>query len=234
MKLLTVSDKEVPLIYSPQIKERFKDVALALSSGDLSYYYLEYIISSLDIPLYYVRGNHAKIVEYGVAGPRTKPWGAVDLHRKVVRDPKTGLLLAGIEGSLVYNRGKYQYTQAEMWSMVMQLVPALMWNKVRYGRYLDVFVTHAPPWGIHDDDDRAHQGVKAFNWLIETFQPAFHIHGHIHIYRPGIITETKIGKTLVLNTYGYRKLSLPNLPPEHNPSLQTLPTQTEDAASPNS
>jgi Icc-related predicted phosphoesterase len=233
MKLLTVSDKEVPLIYSPQIKRRFRDIDLAISSGDLSYYYLEYIISTLDIPLYYVRGNHAKAIEYGISSTRKEPWGAVNLHRKVLRDPKTGLLLAGIEGSLVYNRGRHQYTQAEMWSMVMQLVPALMMNKVRYGRYLDVFVTHASPWGIHDQDDRAHQGVKAFNWLIETFQPTFHIHGHIHIYHPGVTTETKIGNTLVLNTYGYRRLTLPDLP-AHATSLQPLTPQTEDATTPNS
>ncbi len=209
MKLLTVSDKEVSLIYSPQIKQLFKDVDLAVSCGDLSYYYLEYIISSLDIPLYYVRGNHAKPVEYGCAGPRKAPWGAVDLHRKVLRDPRTGLLLAGIEGSLRYNKGRHQYTQSEMWSMVLRLVPALLWNKIRYGRFLDVFVTHAPPWGIHDQDDRAHQGVKAFNWLINTFQPTLHIHGHIHVYNPKVTTETLVGNTLVLNTYGYRKLNLP-------------------------
>jgi Icc-related predicted phosphoesterase len=218
MKLLTVSDKEISLIYSAQIRERFNDVDLAISAGDLSYYYLEYIISSLDIPLYFVRGNHAKDVEFGVAGPRKAPWGAVDLHRKVVRDPKTGLLLAGIEGSLRYNKGDFQYTQSEMWSMVLNLVPKLIWNKIRYGRFLDVFVTHAPPWGIHDEKDRAHQGVKAFNWLIKTFQPTFHIHGHVHIYRPGVITETLVGRTLVLNTYGYRKLTLPG-----QAKLQTVP-----------
>ncbi len=218
MKLLTVSDKEISLIYSAQIRERFNDVDLAISAGDLSYYYLEYIISSLDIPLYFVRGNHARDVEYGVAGPRKAPWGAVDLHRKVIQDPKTGLLLAGIEGSLRYNKGDHQYTQSEMWSMVLSLVPKLIWNKIRYGRFLDVFVTHAPPWGIHDEEDRAHQGVKAFNWLIKTFQPTLHIHGHVHIYHPGVITETLIGRTLVLNTYGYRKLTLPG-----QTKLQTAP-----------
>ncbi len=218
MKLLTVSDKEISLIYSAQIKQRFQDVDLAISAGDLSYYYLEYIISSLDIPLYYVRGNHARDVEYGIAGPRNAPWGAVDLHRKTVRDPKTGLLLAGIQGSLRYNKGKYQYTQSEMWSMVMQLVPELIWNKMRYGRFLDIFVTHAPPWGIHDEDDPAHQGIKAFTWLIKNFQPTFHIHGHIHVYHPGVVTETMIGRTLVLNTYGYRKLTIPG-----KTELQTAP-----------
>jgi len=218
MKLLTVSDKELSLIYGPQIKKRFQDVDLAISCGDLSYYYLEYIISSLDIPLYFVRGNHAKHIEYGCAGSRKAPWGAIDLHKKVVRDPKTSLLLAGIEGSLRYNLGNHQYSQTQMWAMVLQLVPALLWNKIRYGRFLDAFVTHAPPWGIHDEDDLAHQGVKAFNWLIQTFQPTCHIHGHVHVYHPWMPTETLFGTTLVLNTYGYRKLEM-----QGQTELQTVP-----------
>jgi len=209
MKLLTVSDKECVRVYSSRIKQRFNDVDLAIGCGDLSYYYLEYIISSLDVPLYFVRGNHAKAVEYGCYGSRQAPWGAVNLHKKVIRNKKTDLILSGIQGSLRYNDGDYQYSQAEMWVMVMQLVPSLIWNKIRYGRFLDIFVTHAPPWGIHDCQDPAHRGVKAFNWLIKTFQPAYHLHGHIHVYSPQTVTKTKLGKTLVMNTYGYRKLVIP-------------------------
>jgi hypothetical protein len=93
-----------------------------------------------------------------------------------------------------------------MWVMVLQLIPSLIYNKIRYGRYLDIFVTHAPPWGIHDCQDPAHQGIKAFRWFIKTFQPAYHLHGHIHVYSPQTITKTKLGNTLVMNTYGYRKL----------------------------
>ncbi len=208
MNLLTVSDKECVRIYSPHIKMRFEDVDLALSCGDLSYYYLEYIISSLDIPLYYVRGNHANPIEFSCTDSRSTPWGGIDLHKKVIRDRKTGLLLAGIEGSQCYNLGDYQYTQAQMWRMVLGLVPKLIWYKILYGRFLDIFVTHAPPWGIHDQEDRPHQGIKAFNWLIKTFQPKYHFHGHIHIYRPGLITETQLGKTRIINTYGFRKLAL--------------------------
>lgn len=206
MKILSISDKEISRIYSPLIKIRFADIDMALSCGDLSYYYLEYIISSLDIPLYYVRGNHAKKVEYGCAGKRESPWGAVNLHKKVLRDPKTSLLLSGIQGSLRYNLGDYQYSQSEMWGMVMQLIPGLISNKIRYGRFLDIFITHAPPWGIHDQDDPAHQGVKAFRWLIHTFQPTYHLHGHVHVYHPHMVTETLLGRTHVLNTYGFRKL----------------------------
>ena len=93
-----------------------------------------------------------------------------------------------------------------MWAMVLQLVPALMFNKARFGRYFDIFVTHAPPWGIHDQQDPAHQGVKAFRWLIETFKPGCHVHGHIHIYHPKVIFKTLLGETLIVNTYGYRKV----------------------------
>lgn len=211
MNILTVSDIESSHIYSPYIRERFSDIDLAVSCGDLSYFYLEYIISTLDIPLYYVRGNHAREIEYGHTCTRKDPWGAVNLHRKVVRDKTTGLLLAGIQGCNRYNQGKYQYTQQEMWLLVMSLVPRLLSNKIRYGRSLDIFVTHAPLWGIHDEKDVPHHGIKAFLWLVKVFQPTYHLHGHVHIYYPGTISETSLGKTHIYNTYGYRKLKINNL-----------------------
>ena len=65
MNLLAVSDIESPLIYSQNISKRFQEIDIVISCGDLSYHYLEYIISSLDIPLYFVRGNHAREIEYG-------------------------------------------------------------------------------------------------------------------------------------------------------------------------
>lgn len=221
MNILTLSDKECVRIYSPQIKSRFENVDIAISCGDLSYFYLEYIISSLDIPLYFVRGNHANLKECGPTCSRTSPWGAINLHKKAVRDRKTGLLLAGIEGCLNYNYGNYQYTQAQMWRMVFRLTPGLIRNKILYGRYLDIFASHAPPWGIHDREDRPHRGIKAFNWLVKTFQPSYHFHGHIHVFRPGIITETILGKTQIINTYGYRKIAFENHPEAKLPLYST-------------
>jgi Icc-related predicted phosphoesterase len=208
MKFLAVSDKESLRVYSPYIKRRFDHVDIAFGCGDLSYFYLEYIISTLDIPLYYVRGNHAVDVEYGVGGFRTAPWGAIDLHRKVIRDKKTGLLLAGIEGSLRYNEGKHQYTQLQMWRMVFRLIPALLVNKIRYGRFLDIFITHAPPWGIHDQKDRPHRGIRAFKWFVKAFKPVYHLHGHIHVYRPCTVTKTQLGSTQIVNTYGFKVLPI--------------------------
>jgi Icc-related predicted phosphoesterase len=207
MKILTVSDVELSYIYSPTVKDRFGDADLVISCGDLPYYYLEYIISSLDVPLYYVRGNHANKVEFSAEGERHYPWGGIDLHQRSLCTPNN-LLIAGLEGSLRYNLGPHQYQQYEMWMMVFQLVPKLLYNRMRYGRYLDIFVAHAPPWKIHDQDDRPHQGIKAFRWLIDVFQPPVFLHGHIHIYRQDAVTDTIIKNTRVINSYGHRVLTI--------------------------
>jgi Icc-related predicted phosphoesterase len=116
-----------------------------------------------------------------------------------------GLILAGVEGSLRYRPGEFQYTQSEMWWHVFRLVPAFLRNRFLHGRYLDLFVSHAPPAGIHDRPDLPHQGIKAFRWLIDVFQPHYFFHGHIHIHRPDTHIETVQGKTHVINTYGFRE-----------------------------
>ena len=129
--------------------------------------------------------------------------GADNLHGKIYREQ--GLILAGVDGSIRYNRKtRYQYTQGEMWSHIFRLVPGLLYNKLVFGRFLDIFVTHAPPRGVHEGEDWTHQGIKAFRWLIDTFQPAYHFHGHIHIYRPDTVAETRIGKTQVINTFQFK------------------------------
>ena len=199
---LSLSDVKRSLIYGSQIRTQFADVDLVIGCGDLPYYYLEYVISMLDVPLLFVRGNHDKKIEHTEAGPCFAPAGAVDLHHRALS--VNGLLFAGVEGSLKYSGGPFQYSQSDMWSHIFQLVPAMMINKARYGRYLDVFVSHAPPRGIHDKTDLPHQGIDAFRWLLRVFQPAYHFHGHIHVYRPNEITETRFERTRVINTYGYK------------------------------
>ena len=203
MKILSISDEVVSFIYSPRVKERFGDVDFVLACGDLPYAYQEYIISLLNIPLYFVHGNHDPELEYGAGKPRSYPFGGINLHRRIVRNH--GLLLAGVEGCIRYSRRTlYQYTQREMWGHVLSLLPGLLFNKAIYGRYLDIFITHAPPKGIHEGKDWTHQGIRAFRWLLDTFQPRYYIHGHVHRYRPDTIVETQIGSTSILNTYPYR------------------------------
>jgi Icc-related predicted phosphoesterase len=169
------------------------------------------LISKLDKPLFYVRGNHAHPMEYSdELGGRSEPHGAVDLHRRVKNHK--GLLLAGVQGSLRYRPGPYQYSQAEMFAFVLGMCPSLLLNRMQYGRALDIFVTHAPPQGIHDASDLPHRGIWAFRWLIQVFKPAYHLHGHIHVYRADTVMETQVGSTRVVNTYGYRVTNF-DLPP---------------------
>jgi Icc-related predicted phosphoesterase len=205
MKVLAVSDVVVDWIYSPQIRNLFSDIDLVISCGDLPAYYLEYLVSSLDKPLFHVHGNHSLPEENNphMAHSRT---GAVDVHCKVIR--YGGYSLAGIEGSIRYNNGIYQYSQAEMWLNCIRIIPGLMRNRINHGKYLNIFISHAPPRGIHDRQDLTHQGIDAFRWLIERFQPDYHLHGHIHVYRPDEETETTLERTRVINAYGYKKINL--------------------------
>ncbi len=200
LKILSISDVELDYLYNAQVITRFKDVDMVISCGDLSHYYLEYIITMLNRPLYYVYGNHTQTLEEG----RLNPHGGTNLHRRTCRD-SSGLLLAGIEGCNRYNYGPHQYSQSQMWGYALNLAVPLMFNRLFFGRFLDVLVTHASPWKIHDMDDLPHQGIKAFNWLIKVFKPAVHLHGHIHVYRQDTVTITQVEKTRVINTYGFRE-----------------------------
>ena len=208
MKVLFVSDKVVEHIYSPSVATRYQDVELVIGCGDLPYYYLEYIQSVLNVSLVYVHGNHDPEQEYLSDGSViTGPGGGVNLHGQTYKFQN--LLLAGLEGSIRYRRGCFQYSQREMWlNIIFNLMPRLLINKLLYGRYLDVLVAHSPPYGIHNGDDRIHIGFRAFLWLMKVFKPRYLVHGHRHIYNPAEITETQYFETKVINIYPYRVLNI--------------------------
>jgi Icc-related predicted phosphoesterase len=44
-------------------------------------------------------------------------------------------------------------------------------NKLLHKRYVDIMITHAPPFGIHDQSDRCHRGFKSFRTIIENTPP---------------------------------------------------------------
>jgi hypothetical protein len=209
MKILTISDKVDELIYSPAIKHHFGDVDLVLGCGDLPHYYLEFIVTMLGGPLFYVIGNHGNAVRgrYGSRGEWEYPGGCENIDGHVIRYRK--LLLAGLEGSMRYNNSPdFQYTEREMAWKVWQLVPTLLLNKLLYGRYLDILITHAPPLGVHDKPDRCHQGFRAYVTFMERFRPRYLIHGHVHVYSPLEQTDSVFQDTRVINTYGYRTLEI--------------------------
>ncbi len=205
LKILAVADEVDTRLYGNRGLRMRTTPDLILGAGDLPAYYLDYLVSKLDVPLYAIHGNHdAKPPLEGSAGYDS--CGARWIGKRGVR--VGGLLLAGFDGSLRYNDGAYQYSQAEMFAATRSLVPWLLLNKARYGRYLDVLLTHAPPRGIHDQPDLCHRGFEAFNWLVRRFQPSYHLHGHIHLYDRRTEAVTRVGATEIMNVYPFRELTL--------------------------
>jgi len=201
VKILALSDRVVDEIYSSRVQELFGDVDLLVSCGDLPYSYMEYVVTMLSVPAFYVHGNHDRPEYTANGGSLTEPGGWVNLDERTVQAGP--LLLAGLEGSLRYKpRAPYQYTEGEMWGKVVRLIPALLLNRMRYGRYLDLLITHAPPHGIHDGEDLPHRGFEVFRWLMDRFRPRYLLHGHKHVYRPQT-TRTRRGDTTVVNVYPF-------------------------------
>lgn len=213
MRILTVSDKVEPVLYGPYIRERVGAIDLILACGDLPYYYLEYIVGLLDAPLYYVHGNHDQVASRadaplarGATAATSFGW-AVNLHARAANH--RGLLLAGLEGCRRYRPdAPFQYSESEAklqtWTLGRHLLP----NRVRYGRFVDILITHAPPRGIHDDEDLPHRGFESYLAFLRRFRPLLMIHGHQHVYNRNTITETIYEQTRVMNTYGYRVIEL--------------------------
>jgi Icc-related predicted phosphoesterase len=204
MRILAISDKIVAPLYSPQLRDIVGQVDMVVSCGDLPLYYVDFVASSLDVPCLLVHGNHAGGAEFShhdsLAPPARNP---LDIDGWVVN--QNGLLIAGLEGSIRYNRNpRFQYTQGEMWRKALRLAPHLAWNRLVRGRCLDLLVTHSPPAGIHDGPDRAHQGFESFLWLMRRFKPRWLLHGHKHVYRPDEVTETQYHETRVVNVYPWR------------------------------
>ncbi len=219
LKVLSVSDRIDSKLLERETYEKYKDVDLILSCGDLPYYHIEKLFQLYEVPVLYVRGNHDPRVEYGKSGPIYGPRGGIDLHNRVV--VLNDLIFAGFEGSLPYKEGPFLHSQSEMWRNVFGIIPRLLWNKLVYGRYLDVVLTHTPPRGIHDQESNVHGGYHAFRWLINTFKPSYFFHGHIHVYTNDEIIETVVGGTKVINTYGHRKGLL--RPGQHHYTLKEKP-----------
>ena len=203
-RILSLSDQVVERMYSSHIKSMFPEVDLILSCGDLPYYYLEFILDTLNAPMYYVHGNHDPEVEIGDHGERKQPWGAENLHGKIIEHK--GIILLGYEGSIRYSNRNHQYTQLEMWLQVLRNIPGLLWNRIRKGRYLDILVTHSPARGLGDEEDRAHKGFKAFRWVIERFKPRYHLHGHVHRYDRNQPASQQYHETIILNVSSFQQL----------------------------
>ena len=191
MKILTVSDQVEPALYDNFRIGRFPGINLIISCGDLPPEYLSFLVTSFNVPLYYVRGNH------DIRHDGYRPDGCTDLDGKI--EVYRGVRILGLEGSHWYNGQPHQYTERQMRKKIRR-VRTKIWRL----KGLDIIITHAPPRHIHDADDQCHRGFESFRDLIDRYSPRYFIHGHMHFnYTEDARRMTLVNSTKVINSYGY-------------------------------
>jgi len=218
--ILVVSDRVERALDDVYDPARWTGIDLIISCGDLPGPYLSNLVSRLNVPLYYVRGNHD--TNYDTAPPE----GGDDLNNRVVQF--RGWRFAGLDGSPQYNGGPLQYTDGAMKRRTLSLEPRL-W----LAGGLDVLVTHAPPafceWAYTrcqppvgagrpcrfnpnrtciDADDRAHWGFRSLRDLVQRHHPVYVLHGHCHLNYARVPRVQVLGSTHVVNAYGHTIVKL--------------------------
>ena len=215
MKILCISDATDTLIYSKNAPERYKDVDFVISSGDLPLRYYDYIQTMLRKDVYYVYGNHNledfgrmmkgssdSFIYAGGHDAHDMPiFGGHFLDGKCIYDKRRNLIIAGLGGSMLYNYGDSQYSEKQMQWRINKLVPRLIYNKKRFGRALDILVTHAPPLGMGDGEDLCHRGFSCFLSFMEKYKPKYLLHGHVHLDDINAPRVSVFGDTKVINIY---------------------------------
>ena len=178
MKLLLLADIASKQSLANLLREQ-PDVIVTL--GDLR---LEILrdLRDIDTPKIGVYGNHC-LRGY------MEELGITNLHLQTLT--LEGVMFGGFEGCVRYNRKahKAMYTQDEATRLLTGFPK------------VDVMVTHAPPYGVHDEpDDLTHQGFRIFNRYLHWAAPHHWFHGHTYPQ----ISESTLGRTKIVYTHGHR------------------------------
>ncbi len=204
MKILALSDRVDRALWSESGIERVPDVGLILACGDLPYDYLEYVVTLIGAPFFYVLGNHDRPMLRASGAITAEPEGGINIGGKVraVRVDHQALVIAGLQGTRRCSLENGGVNELAMLGRAARMVPRLLWNRLRYGRYLDVLISHAPPARIHEGEDPCHRGFRTLRWMIRWFRPRLALHGHIHPSYGVDVRPTALGPTRILNIYG--------------------------------
>jgi calcineurin-like phosphoesterase family protein len=210
-RILAIADEVDEALYTDKLARLRPE--LVVSSGDLPFDYLEYIVSRLDVPLVFVPGNHDPEVRspdpiwapLRVEDPQPGPQGCENADGRVV--VAAGIRIAGLGGSMRYKPGPNQYTDTEMRWRALSLEVRIKLNPARGARKLDLLLTHAPPLGWGEPDDLAHRGFAAFVRLVKNLTPRLLVHGHVHPYGR-TPQERKLAGTQIINAVPSRLIEI--------------------------
>ena len=199
MKILCVSDEECPALWDYYVPGRLKEYDLILSSGDLKASYLSFLVTMAKCPVLYVHGNH------DTGYDRNPPEGCDCIDDYLIE--YNGIRILGLGGCPWYHPGKYQFTEQDMKKRLRKLRFAL-WR----AKGVDIVVTHAPPRGIGDLDDPAHQGFETLLELMDKYKPKYLLHGHVHLrYGTDRTRVRQYGDTQVINVSERYVLDIPDI-----------------------
>jgi uncharacterized protein len=217
VRVLVIADEEAPDLHHQALRAMAPD--LVLSAGDLPWHYVEYVASSVDASVVFVPGNHDPLIErvrLGRNGTYTadglpcdgpRPHGAVNADGRVVE--AAGLRIAGLGGCVRYKPGPHQYTQRQYVRRARRLL-----RHARAIGAVDVVLSHAPPLGLGDGDDKPHEGIAALHQVLERLEPSWHLHGHIHPYGQHM-PDRWVGPTRIRNVVPWRVVDVEaKAPPE--------------------
>lgn len=209
VNVLVIADEVAPNLTDSRLHDLSPD--LVLSAGDLPWDYVEWVSHVARCPTVFVPGNHdpevktarltrrGEYLRHGVPCDPPRPCGATNADGTVVE--AAGLRIAGLGGCVKYRTGPHQYTQREYDRRGQRLI-----RRARSAP-VDVLLTHAPPLGLGDAEDRPHVGIEALHAVIGELQPTWHLHGHVHPYGQRL-SDHQLGRTTIRNVIPWKVLDI--------------------------
>lgn len=213
--MLAIADEVCDALWGPKSAALAPDLVIA--AGDLPWDYLEYLASTLNRPVVFVPGNHdpavsrakqhrsGQFLQAGMPCEPPRPSGCLNADGAVL--DVAGLRIAGLGGCVRYRTGPNQYSQREYRRRAGHLVRRVNRLQRRRPGSVDVLLTHAPPRGLGDEEDRPHLGIEALHPVLERLRPRWHLHGHIHPHGHPRHDRT-VGVTTIRNVIPYRLMEI--------------------------
>jgi hypothetical protein len=206
VKILAISDEEIPALWEYYTPGRLDEYDLIISCGDLKADYLSFLVTMAHCPVLYVHGNHD-------TGYTMNPPEGCDCIDDAIVEYR-GYRIMGLGGCKWYHDGPFQFTESQMRRRIRKLRFPLWRSKG-----VDIVVTHAPPKGLGDVDDPAHQGFSALVELLNKYVPKYLLHGHVHLrYSQENIRNLEHNGSHVINVCPRYTIDLPDRP--YDPRLK--------------
>lgn len=83
---------------------------------------------------------------------------------------------------------------------LIKLLPQLIKNKIKYGRYVDIVVSHPPL-----ENEKSFECFKTF---AKIFKPKYWLHGGVHIHNSKIERKSQFESTETINVFSRHILEI--------------------------